>query len=201
MAFHASRRSSYLYPLICLIFGLILFFMPGLLIGVLSTVLGAVCIVWGVGRIVRAMNEPVRDLRVSGLLFGVLAALFGIYIMRHSGSVLRLLPLAAGLFFLFDGIERIRSAVAWNKSDSSLLSRMGAAGIFGVILILAGLWLILFPLGAVKATLRIIGVLILIDGAGDLYNAYRREEKKKMGFSPDGKYETEYRDVTNDDKK
>lgn len=183
-----------------LLIGVLLLAAPGIVLDILSIALSVICVFWGATRLYRALRGHTGPL---GIFAAVLALLFGIQTWRHPGSVFVLLPIAAGFFFIYDGVDRIRTAIAHTPVGSSYLSRMGAAGIFGIILILAGMWLILFPIGAQTLLLRLIGLLIVLDSLCDLWQFWqgsrpRKNEPQGMRRSPDGTYEAEYRDITDD---
>ena len=194
--------------------GLIFLFFPGWVIGTLSLILGLLCIAYGAWKLITALRTA-GFVRVGALVGGAAAVLFGIYIIRMPERVFTLLPFAAGIFFLFDGIDRIRCAAAMHKTVRNTAAnkrtaaasgggkrRFYAACMIGVLTMLCGGFMLLNPFDALELSLRVVGFLILCNGVGAFWTdhalrvtlrLFGSEASRRM---PDGKYEAEFRDIT-----
>lgn len=218
-----SRKGSVIYSLLGLALGLILLVLPLGTVRLLSAVCGLLAVGWGALRLIRAAVGWVSGVPYPGILAGLLALIFGFYLIDHPGNVLSLLPTAAGIFLLYAGIERVAAALRSAPQTVSLTARMGISGIIGLLLCLAGLALVLFPMHAVTSVLRIVGVFVILANAGDLIRRFRspassasasasdgrkpfsgaasRADSPSAGYirrAPDGAYEAEYRDITDE---
>ena len=201
------------YALCCILIGGIFLFFPGLVVGMLSLVLGLLCIAYGVWKLFSAWKSGMFS-RIGATLGGAAAIAVGIYIICRPQKIFSLLPLAAGIFFLLDGIERIRCAAvmhrtvrrASNKREAAAVGRQKrrfySACIIGVVTVLCGVLMLWNPFGALELTLRVCGALILCNGIGASWTSHAL--KMTVGqFGGDthypnhgGAYETEFRDIT-----
>lgn len=209
-----KQISSAVYALCCILIGIIFLFFPGLVVGVLSLVLGLLCIAYGVWKLVTALRTA-QFTRIGALLFGAAAILIGCYIIFHSEQIFSLLPMAVGIFFLMDGVDRIRSAAAMhktvhataaNKRQAAAVGRQKrmfySACIIGAVTVLGGILMLLHPFNALELTLRVCGFLILCNAVGAFWTSHALNVTVRLfgGDTPrrasDGTYETEFRDIT-----
>jgi uncharacterized membrane protein HdeD (DUF308 family) len=166
------------------------------------------------GVLVRMRQPGWATYMDTATLGGAAAIAVGIYIICRPQKIFSLLPLAAGIFFLLDGIERIRCAAvmhrtvrrASNKREAAAVGRQKrrfySACIIGVVTVLCGVLMLWNPFGALELTLRVCGALILCNGIGASWTSHAL--KMTVGqFGGDthypnhgGAYETEFRDIT-----
>ena len=209
-----KQNASVGYLLCCVLIGLLFLLFPGWVIGTLSLLLGILCIVYGAWKLFTALRSA-GFTRIGALLGGVAAILLGIYIIRQPENVFSLLPFAAGVFFLLDGIDRIRCAAAMhrtvrntaaNKRQAAAIGRQKhrfyTACIIGAVTLLCGILLLLYPFDALELTLRVVGGLILGNGVGAFWTSQALKVTLRLfgsdapKRSPDGKYEADFRDIT-----
>lgn len=211
---NTKQISSIGYVLCCVLIGALFLLFPGWVIGTLSLILGLLCIAYGTWKLITALRTA-GFTRIGALLGGAAAILIGGYIIRQPENVFSLLPFAAGIFFLLDGIDRIRCAAAMhrtvrntaaNKRQAAAVGkqkrRFYTACIIGVVTVICGIILLLYPFDALEFTLRIVGFLILCNGVGAFWTAHAlRVTVRLFGTDaskrpPDGKYEADFRDIT-----
>ena len=209
-----KQNASVGYLLCCVLIGLLFLLFPGWVIGTLSLLLGILCIAYGAWKLFTALRSA-GFTRIGALLGGVAAILLGIYIIRQPENVFSLLPFAAGVFFLLDGIDRIRCAAAMhrtvrntaaNKRQAAAIGRQKhrfyTACIIGAVTLLCGILLLLYPFDALELTLRVVGGLILGNGVGAFWTSHALKVTLRLlgsdapKRSPDGKYEADFRDIT-----
>lgn len=209
-----KTASPTVFVICCVIIGLVFLFFPGWVIGTLSLILGLLCIAYGAWKLITALRSA-GFTRVGALLGGAVSILLGSYVIRQPENVFSLLPIAAGIFFLLDGIDRIRCAAAMHRTVRGTAAgkrqaafagkqkrRFYSACIIGAATLLCGLLLLLYPLGALDLTLRIIGFLIVCNGIGALWTSHALKVTLHLFGSdapkraPDGKYEADFRDIT-----
>ena len=210
----AKQVSSIGYVWCCVLIGALFLLFPGWVIGTLSLILGLLCIAYGTWKLITALRTA-GFTRVGALLGGVAAILLGSYIIRQPENVFSLLPFAAGIFFLLDGVDRIRCAAAMhrtvrntaaNKRQAAAIGkqkrRFYTACIIGAVTVLCGIILLLYPFDALELTLRIVGFLILCNGIGAFWTSHALNVTVRLfgGDTPkrpsDGKYEADFRDIT-----
>lgn len=209
-----KQPASVGYLLCCVSVGLVFLLFPGWVIGTLSLLLGILCIAYGAWKLFTALRSA-GFTRIGALLGGVAAILLGAYIIRQPEKVFSLLPIAAGVFFLLDGIDRIRCAAAMhrtahnpaaNKRQAAAVGkqkrRFYTACIIGAVTLLCGLLLLLHPFDALELTLRVVGFLILGNGVGAFWTSHALKVTLRLfgtdapKRASDGKYEADFRDIT-----
>ncbi len=206
--------ASVVYFLCCVLIGAVFLFFPGWVLGTLSWMIGLLCIAYGTWKLITALRTA-GFTRIGALLGAVAAILIGSYIIRQPEKVFSLLPIAAGVFFLLDGIDRIRCAAAMHRTvrNTAANKRQAAATgrqkrrfyttcIIGAVTVLCGILLLLYPFDALEFTLRVVGFLILCNGVGAFWTSHALKVTVKLFGSdnlmrtPDGKYEADFRDIT-----
>ena len=204
-----------LFPIFCMITGAIFLFFPEWVLDTLSTILGILIILYGAWNLLVAIRSDGFS-RGGAVFSGLACILFGIYIIRHTEQVFSLLPLAAGIFFLFDGIDRLRSAYEMRKLEKRCQTaspnpqfhkRFQISCIIGAVTLLVAVFLLLYPFGAVKTTLRIIGFFVFANAISALWTYYARNSTIRIfntwenAHPADGKINADFRDITNENEK
>lgn len=209
-----NQISSAVYVLCCVLIGAVFLFFPGLVVGALSLILGLLCIAYGIWKLVTALRTA-QFFRIGAILFGTAAILIGCYILFQPENIFSLLPMAVGVFFLMDGVDRIRCAAAMhrtvrntaaNKRQAASAGRQKrmfySACIIGAVTVLGGILMLLHPFDALELTLRVGGFLILCNGIGAFWTSHalhvtlHRFGNDAPRRANDGTYETEFRDIT-----
>ncbi len=203
------------FPYVCIAVGFVFLFFPSWVVGTLSLLLGVLCAAFGGGKIIHAVTS-VGFTRVGSVLAGVAAMVLGLYIITHTEEVFALLPIAAGVFFFLDGLDRIRSAMKMRRMEKSghiqnppssasvqtQKRRFLTTLIIGTVTLGCGAFLLLFPFHAVTIAVRVIGAFILADGVGALWTEYALRDAVRMFASQnikqgaDGKYNADFRDIS-----
>jgi uncharacterized membrane protein HdeD (DUF308 family) len=98
------------------------------------------------------------DRRSWGLLLavGIVAIIFGILVLANIWGSVRLVAILAGLFLVFAGIAQLASLGGARRRGGRILS--------GVIALILGLALILWPEASVKTVAVIVGLAFLVWG-------------------------------------
>jgi uncharacterized membrane protein HdeD (DUF308 family) len=150
-----------------ILLGLMLLTNPGATLLALMTFLGFYLLVTGMLALVRVFVDRSTS-RVWSLLSGILGILAGIFVLNHpllaAVTVPTVLIIVLGLEALIMGVfEVIRGFQG------------GGAGAFilGVVNVLIGLLLVGRPMAAALAVPFVFGVLLLIEGVGLLFWAFR----------------------------
>lgn len=215
-----KTSSALLFPLVCILVGAVFLFFPNFVIGMLSAALGIFCILYGVWRLILAVHMT-GFTRGGTLVGGILAIVLGIYIINHAEQIFMLLPIAASIYFLFNGIDRIRSAFEMYRiarhSAAYLASRETESmkrqtrrciltTVIGIVTLLCGVFLFLYPFNAVIVTLRIVGALIILDSISALWTMqtlksvihFFEETENGAPRAADGKYNADFRDISDE---
>jgi uncharacterized membrane protein HdeD (DUF308 family) len=149
------------FGVVSIVAGLLSLAWPGPTLLVLAVVFGIELIVWGIYRLVGAVTfgDAGGGARTLWAILGVLSLLLGFYSLRHIVITLLALGLLLGIFWLVDGIGLIVSAVEHRSMPGRGLSLL--SGVLGVI---AGLVLLVWPAISILTLSVLVGIWLLILG-------------------------------------
>ena len=144
-----------------LLFGIITFFAPGLSLAALVTVYGAYALVDGVFAIVSAVRRRGTERWGMLLLEGIAGIAAGLVTLVWPGiTAIALLYLIAA-WSLFTGVMEVAAAVRLRK----VITGEWMLGLSGVLSIVFGILLVLFPGAGALAVVLWIGAYAIVFGA------------------------------------
>ena len=140
-----------LTPVLMVILGIILVIRPDSASAVVGKVLGWVLMILGIGLVIESF--AVRDLNTGRVLFAIVAAALGLWLLRNPLRLAAALGRIAGLLILVRAVQDIVNATRWKCGMKyALLSA-----------IIGGL-LILLPMATSRAVWVIVGLLVIAVG-------------------------------------
>lgn len=142
-----------LAALVTFVLGIILVAWPHATVVVVAVLIGAALLVTGIMRLVQGLtaHEESGALRAGYVIIGILAALAGLYCLRHISVAVTLLAFIVGLFWAVNGIVDIMVA-ATAKADRG----RGVTAVAGLLSLAAGLVVMFWP----AISLTLLGVII-----------------------------------------
>lgn len=176
----AAPMSSQLWWLIvmrgiaALLFGLVAIFWPGISLGLLVMIFGAYALADGIISVISILRLPSGDPR-RGLLFltaGTAIVIGLISLLWPAATIVFLLYLVAAWALLFGIIEIFGSLRLKREIGPSWPISKG-----GILLVIFGLLLVLFPGAVAVVTTWVIGIIALLVGAGLLGFAWRQHKR------------------------
>jgi uncharacterized membrane protein HdeD (DUF308 family) len=148
--------------LVFMILGLCLLLWPDLSALTICVLLGVICMVHGIVRLVGYFaNDLYRLAFQFDLAVGILSILIGCVLVFHPRHILALLPVVLGLFILADSALRIQTALDARRFGMSKWWAILLVAIGGVVL---GTVLLFSPFEGTRALVRLMGLTLLIDG-------------------------------------
>lgn len=171
MKYLRSAKNFYIIcsVLLCAI-GVLLICCPNLSAQLLSTILGIVCLVYGIQKVLGYFSkDPYRLAFQFDLALGIFAGFIGAILLLHPGRVLSLVAFIVGLFMLVESVFKIQTAV-----DAK---RFGLAKwwliLLGALLTLAlGVFLLFDPFEGGTLLMTFVGISLVADGIQNLFNAF-----------------------------
>lgn len=140
-----------LTPVLMVILGIILVIRPDSASAVVGKVLGGVLMILGIGLVIESF--AVKDLNTGRVLFAIVAAALGLWLLRNPLRLAAALGRIAGLLILVRAVQDIVNATRWKCGMKyALLSA-----------IIGGL-LILLPMATSRAVWVIVGLLVIAVG-------------------------------------
>jgi len=179
------KMYTLLVSLLYVIMGLIMLLNPGFILDAVNYIVGILILLYGVIYIARFLSKNTfNTLSKFSLLAGLLCVTFGIYILLNPTLLSSIIPFAAGMLLLVDGLGKFKDAMAFKKVN---YKRWWIGLIVAVIFIGFGIYMILNAFNVSKLIIRIIGAILIVDAISDLwvYFCYKKypvkvENKKEI---------------------
>jgi len=174
--FERFSRNNVLLSVLMVILGLLLILWPGKTLEWAAKILG-IALLLGGGI---TCFSWYRDRNVHGgdftlLAVGILALAAGLVVLIAPRGVITLLPKLVGVAIAVNGVLNLAQALEMRKQGGSWLSALVMAG----LTIVAGLFLVFFSFGAMKAAVMVIGGVIVYNGVSNLLieSKYRKSSR------------------------
>ena len=111
-------------------------------------------------------NRSVSFLFVGDLILGIVLLGIGIFSFTNPGGIFAFLPIVLGIIVLIEGISKIQRAWMLKRN---FYQRWQAALLIGIAIAALGVVLIFNPFGALVITVRILGIILIVDGITGLW--------------------------------
>ncbi len=159
---------------LAILFGILALFWPGLTVALLIVLFSVFVLVWGVvGVIVGLSTISSNKFWWVELLFSVLAIGLAVYMLRNPVDAAAFFVLLIGITFLVRGVVDVLEGLfdTARSGDSRVFSVL--AGVIGVI---AGIVVLLYPVSAGVAVVWVIGLYAVLYGALSIGFAMRAQK-------------------------
>ena len=110
------------------------------------------------------------------LLFGIVLAVIGAWILLKPESIMKAVPVIVGIIIVIHGINNAVQSVDLKKLD---YGNWWIACLLGLATIVLGAVLIFKPFGVINTVTRVIGGFLIYDGLSDLWILSRLFKAKK----------------------
>ena len=152
---------------------------PGPTILVASTLFGVYLLLTGFVGLFMAFALPhSAGMRVLLFISGILSVVLAILSFRHFGDAyaILLLSLWIGISFIFQGVSAIAAAIG----ESNLPGR-GWSVVLGVISVIAGLVVLVWPFDSIVVLVVVAGVWLVILGVVEIIHSFQiRKDAKTL---------------------
>ncbi|MER7765379.1 HdeD family acid-resistance protein [Kitasatospora sp. NPDC096140] len=161
--------------LVSLALGIVVFAWPEETLRVVGVLFGLYLLVIGIVQLVAAFGtHAATALRVLAFISGAICVMLGLLCFRSAAESLLLLALWIGIGWLFRGITQLAAAI----SDPQMPAR-GWQAFAGVANTLAGVLLMVWPVGSIKALTVLAGCWLLILGLIEIVTAIQMRDRAK----------------------
>jgi len=158
------------FGIITLVLGILALAWPGHTLIAIAVVFGVQLVVMGVFRFVASFAYP--DLsggtRVLYALLGVLSLIIGLYALRHVLITIVALALLLGIFWVVNGTTELFTAISQRE-----LPNRGWNIFSGILGIIAGIILLVYPAISVLALAVVVSVWLIVYGAMEISVAFQ----------------------------
>ena len=158
-----------------LVLGILMLIQPGLFLKLICYVMGALLIAYGVIGILGCLKNHLAQM--FSIVFYVIVAGLGIYIIAAPETISSILPVIFGILLALDGMLNLRHAIG--------LRRFGDPGsvtifIIGIITVVLGAVILFHPYSTAQLTFRLVGAALAYNGLSDLLVLYRMNHANKI---------------------
>lgn len=164
--------------LLCVLLGLVLVLWPGLTIQIACTAVGAVLIISGAIRIISYFTA--RDSSMYSqinLIFGIIFAVVGVWIVIKPDKVLAIIPIIVGIVIALHGLHNLQQAIELCKDK---YDKWWIALILGILTMGFGVLLICRPFAAIDTVVMLIGIFLIYDGLSNIWIVSRIYKNAKI---------------------
>ncbi|SDB10097.1 HdeD family acid-resistance protein [Butyrivibrio sp. INlla16] len=180
MGFFVRLKKNILVDAIALIVvGLVLIFLPGTSLNILTKVIGAVVLAAGVISVVTGLASKNQNVltKNGSLGFGLVIAVVGVWILINPEFFEAIIPVIAGVIMLFSGIMNLGETLSLGKNS---YKNWWVALILAALTIATGAFLVFNPITMVKYVVQIIGAALAYNGASNLWIISRIHKVDKV---------------------
>ena len=164
-----AKRAYMILSGIFMLVGLCLTIWPEISIVTFCCVLGGLCVIYGIIRLVGYFSKDQDRLAFQfDLALGIFVLVFGIILLFHPRPIIALLPVVIGLYIAIDSVFKLQTALDAKRFGMPrwwlMLILAIVAGGFGILLVFN-------PFEGAALFMRLIGITLIIDGIQNLWAA------------------------------
>jgi uncharacterized membrane protein HdeD (DUF308 family) len=109
-------------------------------------------------------------------IVGILMILLGLFIILNPSKLASVIPITIGLYLIIIAISKLSDSFEYKSANYDKWYNFLLSSILTLII---GLVILFNPFETVTLVIRIVGVVLLIDGLFDIYNLYSYQESFK----------------------
>lgn len=155
--------TGYVKPILMIIAGIILAFIPGFISGIFYIIGGTIIILNIITLLSGVLSVAAAPIAVPKAVIGII---IGLLITAIPNLVSFSLPVVVGILLCISGISRIVRALRRNVSGSKKTFNI----IVGAVVAVSGLLLFLNPFSSTGIFLKVVGIILIIAGIVSLAN-------------------------------
>ena len=178
-----SYKMSMVYSIVFILIGLLLFLDPSGFVELISYMICILLIIIGVNNVLNYSKN--RDLAVNKtlLVVGVILFIIGIFLIVKPTFIGKIVPSIIGVCLIIKTIEKLMylSYINDKNSEQYMISLIS-----GIIIMIAGIFLLFNPLSGTLIVTQIIGVIIVIYSVMDIIekikykNMFKNKKDEKV---------------------
>lgn len=167
--FRKIRLNITFSAVLTIILGIILVAVPGAAVKTVFLAVGWMLIVSGVVSLLSAAFSRGQPVGQGDFVLGLIQIATGLVVLMRPGFLLSLVGLVLGFVLLLHGVRDIQSA----REAKALGYGYKFSLIVGIVTLAMGFVIMVNPFTAGENLLRLAGLFLILDGAGDLLVLYR----------------------------
>lgn len=168
------KNNLIVLAVIYLVVGLVMVIAPASVSNIVCYIVALLLIALGVSGAVTYMRSVVRTPFINLTLFmSILFIIFGVYIYASPEVFASFVPLVIGIFLLLDSANKVQ--LAFNLKEYNYEDWWHTL-VIAIIIFGFGVFLVANPFTMVTLFIRIMGIMLIVDGCSNLltlYNYYK----------------------------
>ena len=181
---HQIARSAWqlllLTGVVAVALGVIVLYYPGKSLVVAGVIFGIYLVVSGIGYLIAAFGSHIgAAMRVLTFLTGAVSLVLGFFCFRDKLESIVLLALWIGISWVFRGVTLLAAALSFDH-----LPGRGWQILSGLIIIIGGGVLIIYPVDSIEVLTLVAGIWLIIIGIVDVIDAFQVRHRTKSLVAP-----------------
>ena len=166
----STYRISIIESIFFIAIGALLFFDPTGFVEIVSYLLGAFALTYGVINILKYVKT--RELSASKffLIFGVILCIIGFFLIFNPTFIGKIVPCVIGACLIINSIEKL---IYLRFTQEKNTEGYYVSLISGIVALVAGIYLLFNPLAGTTIVTQVIGVIIIVYSVMDLIEKMR----------------------------
>ena len=160
-----SYKMSIIYSVIFIVMGLLLFLNPNGFVEMISYLIGALFLVYGITNIIKYAKAKELTISKFLLVLGVILSICGIFLIINPTFIGKIVPTIIGVCLIINSLEKLLYLryIEEKNSEGYIISLVS-----GIVALIAGVFLLFNPLSGTLIVTQIIGVIIIVYAVMDL---------------------------------
>lgn len=160
-----TNKSSLFSAFLGIIIGTILLFLPQLTGLIAVRLIAIILLAFAINYLFKYYQAKKNNYNGYGyLISGIIALGFGLYIWIFPQYIISFIPFIVGIILLINGIVAIPLAIDLVKEGNMWITALLTSG----LPLLAGIFLMFNPYGVANFAIRILGLILLVNGITNL---------------------------------
>lgn len=181
--FKALRSNMFVQAILFILLGLFLILWPGVTVVTVIYLFGALFALSGVASLISYARQKSVDYHSPSVLTtGVLCLLIALVAFVFPGAVASFFSIVAGIILALCGIVcAVRSLELRQFQDNSWIAGL----VIGILVAIGGIVVIVNPFGSASTFILVLGVIMLVNGACQLFMEYQLRRLQKLAIAED----------------
>ena len=166
------KKYDLITPIVLILSGLLLLFIPGGIINTVISIFGIIIIALGILSIIESVKDKQNNI---GIAYGILISILGIIFISNPSGIAGSITLILGIGIVIKSAIRLQYVCFLKDSGSEEWIK---AMIVNILTLILGLVLVFNPFKGAEAIMRIIGIFMIIYAILDISEYYMTKTKK-----------------------
>ncbi len=160
---------------ISVVVGVLLLAMPGTIVTLIARILAIAVILSGIVFLISMLGDN-NNRSTLAIAVAVLIVIIGIWMLANPGSIAKIIPIAMGVLLVVHGVQDFSMAL---ETKNHRDERWWIGFVVGALSIILGIVCIANAFGIIKFAVRIIGLMLIVDGLTDMLMVHKVNKSAK----------------------